>query len=68
MLHHPEVQRKAQAELDRVLYHSGRLPGYEDQPDLPYITAVMKEVLRWQPLAPIGTPCNLNRIRRYVLI
>jgi len=63
MVHHPEVQRKAQAELDRVLHNGGRLPGYEDQPDLPYITAVMKEVLRWQPVAPIGKPCAFNRSR-----
>lgn len=60
MMHYPEVQRKAQAELDRVLHHEGRLPGYEDQPDLPYITAVMKEVLRWKPVAPMGTPCTVD--------
>lgn len=54
MVHYPEVQQKAQAELDRVLNHGRRLPGYEDQPDLPYITAVMKEILRWQPVAPFG--------------
>ena len=60
MVHHPEVQRKAQAELDRVLHHSGRLPDYEDQPDLPYITAVMKEVLRWKPVAPIGMSCTID--------
>jgi len=60
MLHYPEVQRKAQAELDRVLHRGKRLPGYEDQSDLPYITAVMKEVLRWQPVTAIGTPCTLG--------
>jgi len=60
MVRHPEVQQKAHAELDRVLQNGGRLPGYEDQPDLPYITAVMKEVLRWQPVTPIGMPCVLN--------
>jgi len=60
MLHYPEVQRKAQAELDRVLHRGKRLPGYEDQSDLPYITAMMKEVLRWQPVTPISTPCTLD--------
>ena len=60
MVHYPEVQRKAQAELDRVLHRSARLPGYEDQSDLPYITAVLKEVLRWQPVAPIGTRCTFD--------
>jgi len=60
MVRHPKVQRKAQTELDRVIHHGGRLPGYEDQPDLPYITAVMREVLRWQPVAPIGTRCTVD--------
>ena len=60
MVRHPEVQRKAQAELDRVLHNGGRLPSYEDQSDLPYITAIMKEVLRWQPVAPIGRPFAFN--------
>jgi len=68
MLHYPEVQRKAQAELDRVLHHDRRLPSFEDQADLPYLTAVMKEVLRWQPVAPIGMPCDLNRNRHCVLM
>ena len=67
MLHYPEVQRKAQAELDRVLHHDRRLPSFEDQADLPYLTAVMKEVLRWQPVAPIGTPCDRNRNQHCVL-
>jgi len=62
MVHYPEVQRKAQAELDRVLNHGRRLPGYEDQPDLPYITAVMKEILRWQPVAPFGELCTLIQV------
>jgi len=66
MLHYPEVQRKAQAELDRVLNHGERLPDYEDQSDLPYITAVMKEVLRWQPVTPIGTPCTLDLSWQYI--
>ncbi|KAJ3553129.1 hypothetical protein NM688_g3785 [Phlebia brevispora] len=53
MVLHPEVQRKAQAEIDRVIGHD-RLPTFEDEQDLPYITAVMREVLRWRPIAPLG--------------
>lgn len=45
MLIHPEVQRTAQAEIDRVI-GSGRLPEYGDKDALPYVTAVMKESLR----------------------
>ena len=50
---YPEVQRKAQAEIDRVIGND-RLPTLADQPDLPYIDALMKEVLRWAPVGPLG--------------
>lgn len=45
MLTHPEVQRKAQREIDSVV-GSDRLPDYSDQPHLPYLSAILKEVLR----------------------
>lgn len=51
----PEVQHKAQEELDRVVGTS-RLPTYEDRQNLPYIDALMKEVLRWHPIVPMGLP------------
>ena len=44
MLYFSEVQSKAQEELDRVL--RGRLPEYSDLKDLPYVIALVKEVLR----------------------
>jgi cytochrome P450 len=50
---YPEVQKKAQAELDRVL--GGRLPEFNDRPHLPYLNALIKEAGRWQPVAPLGT-------------
>jgi len=31
------------------------LPEFGDEDSLPYITAVMKELLRWQPANPLGT-------------
>jgi len=40
MMMHPEVQRKAQAEIDRVI-ESDRLPTLADQPNLPYLDALM---------------------------
>ncbi|KAK4060812.1 uncharacterized protein Triagg1_10582 [Trichoderma aggressivum f. europaeum] len=54
MIHHPEVQEKAQEELDRVV-GTDRLPTYEDRPNLPYISAFMKEMLRWFTVAPVNT-------------
>ncbi|KLO07044.1 cytochrome P450 [Schizopora paradoxa] len=55
MLKNPEVQRRAQEELDRVV-GSDRLPTFEDKKHLPYINAIMLECLRWMPVAPLGAP------------
>jgi len=44
MLLFPEVQKKAQDELDVVL--QGQLPEFQDEPNLPYISAIVKELLR----------------------
>ncbi|KAF2813396.1 putative cytochrome P450 oxidoreductase OrdA-like protein [Mytilinidion resinicola] len=51
----PEVQKKAQEEIDRVI-GSDRLPTCADREKLPYIDATVKEVLRWHPVAPMGLP------------
>ncbi|KZT30484.1 cytochrome P450 [Neolentinus lepideus HHB14362 ss-1] len=49
----PDLQRKAQDELDRVLGGS-RLPVFEDKPALPFIDCVVWECLRWNPVTPLG--------------
>ncbi|TFK85641.1 CyP450 monooxygenase [Polyporus arcularius HHB13444] len=55
MASYPEVQAKAQAELDAVVGPS-RLPEYSDQDSLPYINALVKELLRWRSVVPTGVP------------
>ena len=42
---HPEVQVKGQREIVSVIGRE-RLPDFNDRPFLPYITAIVKEVLR----------------------
>ena len=54
----PEVMKKAQDELDLVIGKE-RLPEFSDRDNLPYIDAVVKEVLRWNPPLPISVP---NRV------
>jgi len=49
----PDVQRNAQEEIDRVVGTS-RLPGFDDRVSLPYVEAVLWEVLRWRAVAPLG--------------
>ncbi|KZP17553.1 cytochrome P450 [Athelia psychrophila] len=58
MVLHPGVQAKAQAEIDAVI-GQGRLPAFGDEESLPYLSAVVKECLRWHPVAPIGIPHRL---------
>jgi len=59
----PQVQRRAQAELDAVIGRD-RLPTFGDRPRLPYIEALCKELMRWNMVTPIGTsPSCVARIR-----
>lgn len=50
----PEVQIKAQEEIDRVC--GDRLPTMEDEPKLQYIRGCVKESMRWMPAVPLGVP------------
>ncbi|PSN72189.1 cytochrome P450 [Corynespora cassiicola Philippines] len=50
---HPETLEAAHAELNAVIGTS-RSPTFEDESSLPYIRALVKEVLRWRPVAVLG--------------
>ncbi|KZV68637.1 cytochrome P450 [Peniophora sp. CONT] len=52
---YPDVQRKARSEIDQIV-GKGRLPDFSDRPGLPYISAIVRETLRWNPPAPQGIP------------
>lgn len=59
MVHHLEIQRRAQVELESVLRGPDgklRLPTHDDEPLLPYCTAIVKETLRYSILC-----CHLER-------
>ena len=64
---YPEAQKKAQAEIDAVV-GSTRLPDFEDRPSLPYINAVVKEVLRWHLVLPIGEVLSSSRFLSSLLV
>ena len=65
MVLHPDVQAKAQAELDEVLSDPSsstkRLPTHDDRAYLPYLNAVLNEVYRWNPAAPLGVAHRLTQ-------
>ncbi|EMD36320.1 hypothetical protein CERSUDRAFT_52252 [Gelatoporia subvermispora B] len=48
-----DKQRIAQAEIDAVI-GGDRLPRIEDRRQLPYVDAVIKETMRWQPALPLA--------------
>ncbi|KAL7008169.1 hypothetical protein EMMF5_002351 [Cystobasidiomycetes sp. EMM_F5] len=55
MLRFPEVFRRAQEEIDRVVGRE-RLPTVHDEQYLPYIRALQCEVIRWRPVVPLVQP------------
>ncbi|THH12717.1 hypothetical protein EW146_g7437 [Bondarzewia mesenterica] len=55
MMLHPEVQRKAQEQMDKVV-GPDRLPQFSDRAALPYIDWILWECLRWNPVVPLATP------------
>ena len=52
---YPDVQKKAHAELDTVV-GTRRVPGLTDRDILPYVSAIVKECLRWYSTVPLGVP------------
>lgn len=63
---YPEWAAKARAYLDDVCgANAERLPTLDDRPKLPYITAIVKEILRWRPFLPIGLPHMLAEDDEY---
>lgn len=55
MIKNPEIQLKAQAEIDAIVGHD-RSPQWSDLGNLPYINMIVKEGHRWRPILPLGFP------------
>jgi cytochrome P450 len=55
MVLYPEVQARAQEEIDSVIGEGlKRLPDWDDRASMPYVDAVIRETLRWFPVVPLG--------------
>ena len=59
MVVYPEVQKKAQAEIDAVLGED-KVPEWSDYDKLPYVAQIVKESHRWRPVAPLSVPHALS--------
>jgi cytochrome P450 len=62
---HPDFITKAQQELDAFV-GDARLPNYSDKSNLPYIGAIVNEVLRWRPVTAGGIPHALIQDDEYM--
>ncbi|KAJ2936567.1 hypothetical protein H1R20_g522, partial [Candolleomyces eurysporus] len=67
MAHFPHIQTKAQSIIDDYMHSTIRssssppstrrqFPSISDRPNLPYIEAMVYEILRWNPSVPLGLP------------
>ncbi|KAF8602809.1 cytochrome P450 [Ceratobasidium sp. AG-I] len=61
---HREVQIKIQEEIERVT-GGKRLPELSDMESMPYVRCVILEVLRWQPVTPLGIPHSCDEEDEY---
>ncbi|KAG9029268.1 hypothetical protein FRB95_005542 [Tulasnella sp. JGI-2019a] len=59
MLLYPDIQSRAQSEIDRVI--GNRLPSLSNKDSTPYLNAVLTELVRWRPPVPIGVPHRLKQ-------
>lgn len=51
----PDTMKKVHEELDKIVGQD-RLPKWEDRDNLPYLNAVLCELMRWKHFAPFGLP------------
>ncbi len=54
MIRFPEVQKRAQEELDQVVGTGGQLPSIEHRDKLNYVQALTSEILRHANVVPFS--------------
>ncbi|SJL08658.1 related to cytochrome P450 CYP2 subfamily [Armillaria ostoyae] len=59
MTQNPKIQKKAQEAIDDTI-GCDRLPEFSDYKSVPYINAILKEVLRWRAVTPLAVPHSVT--------
>jgi len=66
MVLNPDVQRRAQQELDSVLGGT-RLPAFDDRTALPYTNGLVQEIFRWHSPTSLGSYCIFTVLRPLIV-
>ncbi|KAF8897011.1 cytochrome P450 [Mucidula mucida] len=64
MVQNPSSLKKAQADIDSIVGNE-RLPDFNDRKSLPYLEAIVKEVLRWRVVSPLAVPHRVSQDDEY---
>ncbi|KAK2589867.1 hypothetical protein QQS21_012458 [Conoideocrella luteorostrata] len=67
MVTHPEVQKRAHEEVDRVV-GPNRLPTSDDMDSMPYVRGCMRETMRWMPTTALLAPYAPNAGRTLLFL
>ncbi|KAJ7837531.1 cytochrome P450 [Mycena olivaceomarginata] len=62
---YPEVQKRGQREIDKVIGPEHRLPLFTDRPQMPFIDYICYELLRWNPVTPLGLAHYITEDNEY---
>jgi cytochrome P450 len=60
MVKYQNVQQEVQKEIDSVVGED-RSPIWSDYDDLPYVSMIVKETMRWRPVLPSAFPHAVNK-------
>ena len=64
---YPMAYEQARAEIENIcgVGDTARLPGMQDMASMPFVCAVVKEILRWRPTVPLIPPHQLTEEIEY---
>ncbi|KAF8897014.1 cytochrome P450 [Mucidula mucida] len=64
MVQNPDILKHVQVDIDNIVGHD-RLPDFSDRKELPYLEALVKEVLRWRLVLPLAVPHRVTQDDEY---
>ncbi|KAK7446301.1 hypothetical protein VKT23_014507 [Stygiomarasmius scandens] len=67
MVKNPEILRKGQEAVDKIT-SGDRLPSFADVGSIPFVDALVRETLRWNPILPLSTHAFVLKSLQYIYL